>query len=365
MSLNNKHIYKRIVQWLPALALIISLLLRQFSSATAIENWYSYGVFQVFRKFWDYSIALSPIPLYYVFWLLIIFLLIRGIRKLKRPAKWQGKIISGVGMLLRFCCWLAVAFLWCWGFNYGRIKVEDKMSFQPYNMTFEELTQSVQEEAIALEKLRQKVVGNDTTAIDQQPTAKVLENEIRSLVVMALKKHGYPYGGHPRGRQLHPKGILLRFSTSGVYWPWAGEGNIDAGMHPLKKPPVLAHELAHAYGFGEEGSCSFWAWLAGQEATDPWINYAIRLDYWRNLARKWLRTDREGYMNFYRNQLAPGIRQDIIAIVKTSQQYPDIMPEIRDVAYDTYLKSQGVKDGLLSYGRVVQLVEGYRRKTAQ
>jgi hypothetical protein len=209
--------------------------------------------------------------------------------------------------------------------------------------------------------LRAQVKGTDTTALTKDHTAVEWEAMIRPLLVRVLKAHGYPTPGRPRGRQLYPEGLLLRFSSAGVYWPWAGEGNVDAGNHPLLKGPILAHELAHAYGFGEEGTCSFWSWLAGQQAETPYLRYAFHLHYWRELARKYLSIDREGYTELFRNQLDPGVRQDIISIINNQRSFPDFLPEIRDVAYDTYLKSQGVQDGLLSYGRVVKLVEGYRR----
>lgn len=347
---------------LAIILLLISLVLRWCLPSLWIENLYSRGLFPIFRTLWDYSLGFSPVPLFYLFWLVIAVLLVRGIRKAYLARNWRARLWRLCESLCCFSAYFILVFLWAWGFNYGRQTVEEKIKFSTYEMDFKTLTQRVIAEADTLRKLRTLAVGKDTTAVEAMPfNRRALETSVRALVEKALLDNNYPVFGRPRGRQLLPKGVLLRLSTSGVYWPWVGEGNLDAGMHPLKKPSVLAHELAHAYGFGEEGTCSFWAWLAGQQADDPWLAYAIRLDYWRNLARQWLRTDPGSYLTFYHDTLATGIKQDIIAIVQTNQRYPDILPQVRDVAYDTYLKSQGVKSGLLSYGRVVQLVEGYRK----
>jgi hypothetical protein len=40
--------------------------------------------------------------------------------------------------------------------------------------------------------------------------------------------------------------------------------------------------------------------------------------------------------------------------------FPDIMPELRDLMYDTYLKTNGVTAGLSSYGQVVGLALAYQ-----
>jgi len=190
---------------------------------------------------------------------------------------------------------LVTIFLLGWGFNYGRLPVEQGIGFNTYQPTLDELRTRVYDGATELSNLRHKVTS-DTAALTAVDLPADLEGAVRPLLAEALLKHDYPAPGRPRGRQLKPKGVLLRLSTAGVYWPWAGEGNIDAGLHPLQKPAVMAHE-----------------------------------------------------------------RNDLQAIYDNSELYKDIAPVVRDAAYDTYLKAQGIHEGLLNYGKVVRLVEGYRR----
>ena len=90
-----------------------------------------------------------------------------------------------------------------------------------------------------------------------------LEDKIRSLLIGNLEKFGYPAPAKVRGRRLFPKGLLLRISTAGVYIPFTGEGHIDAGLHHLQLPFVMAHEMSHATASGEKGTVIFWPiWLA-------------------------------------------------------------------------------------------------------
>ena len=89
------------------------------------------------------------------------------------------------------------------------------------------------------------------------------------------------------------------------------------------------------------------------------IAYAGHLEYCRTVAVNYLMLDPEGYKTF-RAQLPAGIRADLDAINENLRRYPDIMPRLRYYAYDAYLKSQGIDEGILNYNRVVMLVKAWR-----
>jgi hypothetical protein len=56
------------------------------------------------------------------------------------------------------------------------------------------------------------------------------------------------------------------------------------------------------------------------------------------------------------------VRTDINAIIERLQKYPDVFPKLRDFFYDNYLKAQGVKAGIKSYGQFIQLAYSYQKK---
>ncbi|NJB85358.1 hypothetical protein GGR26_001103 [Lewinella marina] len=343
-----------------------SVLLRLLLPLKVLESVYSRGVFLAVRAGWDATLSRLPFPLFYLFWAGVGYLLVSEIFRLRRQRRERrtlGKryLLSGLAYrLLTAAASLILAFLWLWGFNYGRVAVEDHMSFATYEPEVDELRQRVYGTAEELSRLRARIT-RDTDALQAEHFPADMEAAVRPLVVDALLRHDYPAPGRPRGWELLPRGVLLRLSTAGVYWPWAAQGNIDAGLHPLQKPAVMAHELAHAYGFGDEGTCSFWAYLAARESTDPLLTYTLELAYWRHLAGLLRYADPEEYLRWRTERLDPGIRNDLQAIYDNGELYRDIAPALRDATYTAYLKAQGIHDGLLNYGRVVQLVEGYRR----
>ena len=132
--------------------------------------------------------------------------------------------------------------------------------------------------------LREQVAVQRADALDASFQPKEMEELIRQSVVQALEKLDYPTAGRVRGRKLLPKGVFLRFSSAGLYWPFVGEGNIDGGLHALQQPFTMAHEITHGYGITNEGICNFIAYLACQKSSDPFIKYAGLVAYWRYLA---------------------------------------------------------------------------------
>jgi hypothetical protein len=152
---------------------------------------------------------------------------------------------------------------------------------------------------------------------------------------------------------------LLRFSSSGVYLPWTGEGHVDAGLHPLNWPFVLAHEMSHGYGMADEGVCNFLAYQVCIGHSDPYVRYAGALYYWRYVAYEMMRfcpAETQAAVE----ALPAGIRGDLAGIREYSNRYPDIIPQWRDVVYDSFLKSQGLSQGVLSYNEVLVLAHAWR-----
>jgi hypothetical protein len=351
---------KGFVRW-GIIAAMLAVLVRLFSSPDWIERYYSRGVFPLFRMFWD-TLLTSWLPLPVVY-LLLLVLLARGLRAFIRWRRLRGgqRWLSLLAGTLGLAGWVVFTFLVLWGFNYGRIPVEDRLGLPLIPIDTAALAMVVRQEADTLARLRAAIPRADTTALTARHFTPDMEPQLRTALEQVLTSYNYPKVGHVRGRLLYPRGVLLRISTAGVYLPWTGEGHIDAGLIHLQRPYTMAHEMAHGYGFGDEGTCSFWAYLTAFTVHDPALQYAIRLGYWRSLTAAWARTNREAYLQF-RTTLPPGISADLEAIRTNLDAYPDILPAVRDATYDAYLKAQGINEGLANYGKVVLMVEAWRKK---
>ena len=347
--------------------ILLGLLAVLIKSLTAdhpewIEQYYSLGLYQWIRSVFDYSLSYFPFPAIYFFFAIILLSfgqelveLIQNIRKKTWSfSRSLRKTVGFIGGLVFF-------FFLLWGFNYNRLEVEEHMGLEVKPLSVRELKSELEMETKALVELRSLIVGvSDSIALERHHFPEDLEVHLRENLSKTLIQYKYPGKGHIRGRLLRPKGVFLRFSSAGLYFPFVGEGNIDAGLHPIQWPYVMTHEMAHGFGFANEGTCNFWAYLSCTASPHPAVAYAGHLSYWRSLAIQYQRYEPEAYQTF-RQTLPAGTIADLDRINQEMDKYPDFVPHLQPQMYNAYLKAQGIHEGLLNYKRVIMLVHAWRK----
>ncbi len=97
------------------------------------------------------------------------------------------------------------------------------------------------------------------------------------------------------------------------------------------------------------------------QTSNALIRYSGRLSYWRYIAREYRRYDPQGF-EAARKTLSPEIVLDLEAIQRAMDKYPDLIPRLQYQIYDQYLKTQGIKEGMLSYNEVLTLVHAWELK---
>jgi hypothetical protein len=124
----------------------------------------------------------------------------------------------------------------------------------------------------------------------------------------------------------------------------------------------MAHEMAHGYGFTDEGTCNFLAYLACIRSKNSFIQYAGYFEYFSTLAVNYRKYDREAYTAMMKS-LPASVKADWNSIIENHEHYPNIMPKLRHYTYDTYLKVQGISEGIQNYNRVLMLVKAWEVKS--
>ena len=127
-------------------------------------------------------------------------------------------------------------------------------------------------------------------------------------------------------------------------------------------PFTMSHEMGHGYGFTDEGTCNFLGWLACTSHEDPFIQYSGWIGYYRYLLTNTRRAITPQHYNTLYDSIDDVIKEDLTEIRKYALRYPDIMPAVRDVVYDNYLKSHGVKGGLINYSKIIKLVYAWEKR---
>ena len=241
-----------------------------------------------------------------------------------------------------------------WGCNYERTSFEKQINLLVLDMDSTALLAELHLSAQDMTRSYQTLHQSKFKYFEKQ----ALEDTMRQTVSDFLKSKHFPAGGRIRGRIL-ANGFLLRFGTSGVYMPWLGESNIDGGLHGLEQPFTLAHEFAHGYGWTDEGSCNFIAYLACMQSSNPLVRYSACLDYYRYVASNYRYNHQKEY-ELFRISLPQGVQDDLNAINSAIKKYPNWVSFTE--VYGYYLRSQGIKEGMKSYSKVVRLVYSSRQK---
>lgn len=352
---------------LPGLAILfgaVTLLLNFWAHhhPAFVERWYSRGLFQWIRLGADSTFGQLPFPSFYLFWAGVVAFWVWIYRRRPRLAVRRPKLEYWFTRLFGFAGLLFGLFFWLWGFNYARIPLPTQMGLELQSPEPAALWQELDSETQILDSLRAALVGSDTNALnDARFWPAHAEDTVREAVKKWLAGENFPTGGRVRGRFIYPAGTLFKFGASGVYWPFIGEGNLDAGLHPLRKLPSMAHEMSHGYGFSDEGVCNFIAYAACSEHSNTYIAYCARLDYWNTLANACRAMDGERFEQQFRKNIPAGILADQQAIRRQHRKFRELAPTVRYRVYDSYLKAHGIESGMHSYGEVLVLVQAWRK----
>lgn len=340
-------------------ALVLNWLFGVFPSFYEVV--YFRGIFQGIRILYDYTLGWIPFPMVYVLFFVLVqiiyvFLKFKGFRKAESAL---DKMKSILLPLLSFIGAVIFFFYFLWGFNYQQKTLSTQLKLLKVKADSLEL---YGESLYFLERLTtlRNDISTDTLALSFDQLPNDLEREIRRSLEGLLSSWDLPISGRVRVRKLYPKGTLLRISTAGVYIPFVFEGHIDAGLHPIQYPFTMAHEMSHGYGLADEGTCNFTGFLACMKSDNSMIQYSAIMSLWRYMANNLRRHAPTLYAKMVR-QMDPNVRKDLIAVMDEMDKYPDILPEVRDVVYDTYLKSHGVKGGMSSYSTVVKLMLQWKK----
>ena len=332
---------------------VIQLIGRSYP--TVVDLLYTRGLFQAIRVLFDFTFGWLPVANVYILFAFLIFLIIRFIIWIKKK---KLSRIDGLWIIIRFLAISYTLFYLLWGFNYNQSSVEKLMHLSNLKMTSSDLQKEYMQASNDLNLIMQEASLQGWN-IDTLLNKSGREREIRKHLEDVLASFDYPTNGRVRGRLLRPKGTLLVFNTAGIYIPYVGEGHVDNGLLSFQKPFVMAHEMSHAYGITDEGSCNFLGYLTCLRADDLFVRFSGIFGYWRYVASEFRMQDEGSYLEAFK-ELPPQAEDCLRAIYQNNEKYPELMPKMRYKIYDEYLKAQGIQEGNRNYSRVVKLFAYYR-----
>lgn len=349
---------------------VLAVLLKQVTGffPELVERIYARGLFAAIRFLLDYSFGLLPFSsLYLLILALFLWCLLHALRrkgKKKESRRWLRVIGAYLAKGLSLASLIVFLGYVLWGYNYDRLPVETHLGLTLRPLDGEMIRRHAREAVGMVRLSRSQIVGATDRPLSGELLPKNLESVLRNGFQRVLSSMDYPVLGRVRLRRLFPGGLLMSFGVAGFYFPFSGEANLPHNLTADEIPFAAAHEMAHAYGFAEEGAANFLAFLVCISANEPVIRYSGYLGYFHYIGSELYRLSAREYRETLR-QLPHGVLADIRQSRENWRRHQSWLTDLGRKVNNLYLKSQGVREGILSYNRFLVLYTAYQRLRPQ
>ncbi len=255
------------------------------------------------------------------------------------------------------------AFVLCWGLNYRREPIARVLGLEPRDSSVAELRAFVDNFVTRMNLARERAPERDGVA--------TLSGDFADAVARAEETYRRAGAERPwlAGDYAPVKPLLLSPVASagglaGLYIPFTAEPHLSTSGLAFTVPFNACHEMAHQRGVAREDEANFVAFLVARDHGDPDFQYSAYAGVLSHLLGALARVDPDG-ARAARSAFSPGVRADREAYNAWWEAHRvDWLWSASAAANHAYLRSNGVPDGVASYGRVVDLLLAEQRARA-
>ena len=276
-------------------------------------------------------------------------LLGRGVRRAV-AAGWRGAwrpLARALGTLAVIAAGAYLWFVLAWGLNYARAPVDVRLGLPARAVRPAEVDALL---ARAVDAVNREAGPAHAAGF---PPAGALPPVLVAALHAVERADGRPspsVPGVPKVTLLAP--FFRAAGVDGMLAPFVLETLLNPDLTPPERPFVLAHEWAHLSGDAPEADASFTGWRAASRADAP-ARYSAALFLLSEAAAQVDESVRRDEVA----RLDEQPRRDLAAIAaRIAAGRIQAVQQASWQAYDRYLKAQGVKEGVRSYSRVVELI---------
>ncbi len=345
---------------LPGILLFL-LILEEWAKrdVEGIEKFYSQGAYPVLVKGLNRISSMVPFSLFEMLLCMLILsvvaggglLVLRWGRGHRERVCWASAVLRFFSLVLA----AGVLFNLLWGFNYYRLPLGNQLGVVVSRHTTAELSLLCERLIWDANGLSLSVArGADGIMIHSGPKGRIPINTapgfIKASENLGIFKERY---GEPK--RVWNSSALSYAGIAGIYFPFTGEANVNGQVTAAFLPATAMHEMAHVYGYAREDEANFIAWLTCRYHPDADYRYSgalLGLVYGMNALYD---ADPEEYQRL-KAAYGPAVRADLEANRRFWERYEGPAERVQDKMNDRYLKANGQKDGVASYGRMVDLL---------
>ncbi|MHB1391466.1 MAG: DUF3810 domain-containing protein [Clostridia bacterium] len=334
-----------------------------------VEKLYSEGVYPPIGRMLSKATGIFPfsvaelivifVPAALVVYTLIVFIKFLS----KRDNSFMLLIEYAVNILVIISITF-FSFVGIWGLNYYRMPFPSIAGLEVKPASVKELEGLCQTLIARANTLRSSVSTDSEGNMDISGSSRdILNNCYKGYDAIS---HRYPALAGSYG---NPKPILLSelmnyTGICGVYFPFTGEANVNISIPESSLPYTASHEMAHQRGFSREDEANYISYLACTAHPDVNFQYSGILLALTNSMNALYQSDQTLYLKLSKNY-SKGVLRDLKALNEFWEQYEGPVERTSNRINNTYLKANNQKDGVKSYGRMVDLLIAEHRQASK
>lgn len=353
------------------LGFLLNIISSKFPSI--VEKYYSNGINIYIVKFLSKVSSIVPFSLFemiiYIFILVIIVFIVYSIFYIiKKNKNILSYIKNSILNIISIAGIIYFLFIVLWGINYNRLSLETSL-IENYNKTHNKSIDKVEYDKEDLNNLYKFLIEkcNETRKFVLEDENNVMKYNGDYKEVLSKSTDAYEHVNilnlDKRGKYATPKPILnskllCYTGITGIYSPFTGEANVNIAVPDIYLPFTILHEMAHQRGISSEDEANFLAYIGcinNKNFDFRYSGYIMALKYTSSAMAS---IDYNNYKNLNKN-LSTNVLNDLKNSSEFWKQYDGKVSEASDKMNNTYLKSNGVKEGSESYGKVVDLLLTY------
>lgn len=356
---------------IPYLLLLFSVLLwglfRLFPQT--MDTLYSFGLYHWVGQGIQTVLSLVPFSLaelaLYALVAALAFGLGKGLyvlvaKKSQAAALWKRQATR----LWRGCLYLLSAFMLTCGVNYYRVPLEDHLEYELEPASFEELTTLADDMLMRLNNASGYIRRTSADKMNPERTFSQMRQCVQQAYDSLAHSVNPRFGGYyPATKPVMASKGMSYLGIMGFFFPWTLEANINKDVPAFWMPALIAHEQAHVRGFMRENEANFLAYLVGTHSEDPELRYSTLIHTFQYVLSAVYRVDPAAYEDLM-ERLAPFVQADFKENAQYWASFRTPLAEWSSKVNNAYLKANGQKEGVQSYGKVVDLLLAEQKKAA-
>lgn len=338
--------YRRVLLFLGLpLGLLLSFLASLFPAVTEVV--YSRAIYPVLNAVTGFLPSLLMFSV--IEWCVIllpaavVLLIILFVVRIKKK---KSTLVSILATVLAMVGLLGILYPLLGGLNYSR---------QPFAVSA-----GISEKATDVTSLRTLCLTlAEKCNTEKGSTSSAPETDLAAVSVLAASALHEKYPFLPVAYRVPKTAVfsrgMSRINLMGLYFSPTGEATINGDIPEWSIPHTMCHELAHEAGFMREDEAGYIGYLACIKSESALFRYSGYLTAFVYSINALYETDYKA-ANDTMQKLSAAVRADLEENSAYWAQFEGPFSDFSDAVNDWNLKANGQRDGIKSYGGLVDLL---------